>query len=95
MWTSYTYFSGTQAEPVFWVKEEEEGEMNMQGQVIGMVHPMVEPCELTLEERCCQQWEKYPPPDNPPPGLPQALTAPHAMNPTAVGFLHGTILMVS
>ena len=80
---------------MFWVKLEEEGETGIQEQVIGMIQPMVEPCEFTLEEWHHQQWEKYPPPDNPPPGLPQALTAPHAMNPTAVGLLCGTILMVS
>ena len=55
---------------MFWVKEEEEGEMGMQEQVIGMIQPVVEPHELILEEWYHQQWEKYPPPDNPPPGLP-------------------------
>ena len=57
----------------------------MQEQVIGTIQPVVKPCEVTLEERRHQQWEKYLLPDNPPPGLPQALTDPPCHEPHCGG----------
>ena len=62
------------------------------GQVIGTIKE----CTLqeALEETKREKQAKYPPPPSMPPRVPASLTCPSNMNPTAVGILHGTILVV-
>ena len=84
----------------FYVKLEEDEAAEEEGveKVVGTVTltdwPIQEP-EHPQERSQDDKRAKYPPPDEPPPGLPRTLTCPLNMTPTVVGILRGTILNVS